>query len=61
MIFSMERSDVVSWDDFGIRRGIMRLYGLNEMDKTKFDTYKKRYSPYGSVASLYLWELAAEK
>lgn len=60
MIFSMERPDVVSWGDLAIRRGMMNLYGLKELDKEKFARYRKRYSPYGSVASLYLWALSAE-
>ncbi len=58
LIFSLERPDVVSWGDLAIRRGMMNLYGLKTLDKTKFDRYRKRYSPYGSVASLYLWELS---
>jgi len=61
LIFSLERPDVVSWGDLAIRRGIMRLYGLKKLDKAAFERYKKRYSPYGSVASLYLWAVAAEQ
>ena len=60
MIFSMERPNVLSFGDLAIRRGIMKLYGLKELDKAKFEIYKKRYSPYGSVASLYLWRISAE-
>lgn len=58
LILSMERPDVVSWGDAAIRRGMMNLYGLNELTKEQFEQYRQRYSPYGSVASLYLWELA---
>ena len=61
LIFSLERPDVVSWGDLAIRRGMMSLYGLNKLTRTQFDRYRKRYSPYGSVASLYLWALAARK
>ena len=61
MTFSMQRSDVLSWDDLAIRRGIMMLYGHKKLDKNLFARYKKRYSPYGSVASLYLWELSLGK
>jgi DNA-3-methyladenine glycosylase II len=57
LIFSMERPDVLSWGDFGIRQGIMRLHGLKTLTREQFDEYRKRYSPYGSVASLYLWRL----
>lgn len=60
MIFSMERPDIVSWGDLAIKRGICRLYNHKELTKTQFERYKKRYSPYGSVASLYLWALSAE-
>lgn len=58
LIFSLCRPDVVSYGDLAIRRGMMNLYGLKELPKDKFMRYQKRYSPYGSVASLYLWELA---
>ena len=60
MIFSMERPDVVSWDDLGIRRGMCKLYNHKVLTKEQFMRYKKRYSPFGSVASLYLWEISAE-
>ncbi|MDR3564557.1 MAG: DNA-3-methyladenine glycosylase 2 family protein [Negativicutes bacterium] len=58
LLFSLCRPDVVSYGDLAIRRGMMNLYGLKELPKAKFERYKKRYSPYGSVASLYLWNLA---
>ncbi len=58
LIFSLCRPDVVSYGDLAIRRGMMRVYGLTDLPKEKFNKYRKRYSPYGSVASLYLWELS---
>lgn len=58
MIFSMQRQDILSWDDLAIRRGMVRLYGLETLDRPTFESYRKIYSPYGSVASLYLWELS---
>ena len=58
LIFSMERPDVVSWGDYAIRRGMMRLYGIGSLDRAQFAALRKRYSPYGSVASLYLWEIS---
>ncbi len=60
LIFSLSRPDVVSFKDLAIRRGMMNLYGLKELPKEKFERYRKRYSPYGSVASLYLWALSVE-
>lgn len=58
LLNSMERSNIVSWGDMAIRRGMMRLYGLSEIKKDQFDEYINRYSPYGSVASIYLWRLS---
>lgn len=59
LIFSLCRPNIVSYGDLAIRRGIMNLYGLKECPKEIFEKYRKRYSPYGSVASLYLWALSA--
>ncbi|QVK17008.1 DNA-3-methyladenine glycosylase 2 family protein [Mycoplasmatota bacterium] len=58
LIFSLNRPDIVSYNDLAIRRGMMNLYGLKTLTKEQFQQYKNRYSPYGSVASLYLWELS---
>lgn len=60
LIHSMERPDVVSWGDLAIRRGMMKLYNLPSLSKEQFDTYRLSYSPLGSVASIYLWEISSE-
>lgn len=57
LIFSMERGNVLSFDDFGIRRGICRLHGLESIGKEAFEQYRQLYSPYGTVASFYLWSV----
>jgi 3-methyladenine DNA glycosylase/8-oxoguanine DNA glycosylase len=58
LIFSLCRPNVLSYGDLAICRGMMNLYGLKKLPKEKFERYRKRYSPYGSVASLYLWALS---
>lgn len=58
MIFSMERPDIVSWGDLAIKRGMSRLYNIDNLTKKEFDFYRERYSPYGSTASLYLWAIS---
>lgn len=60
LIHSLCRPDVVSWGDLAIRRGIMNLYGLKNLTRRQFDRCRKRYSPYGSVASIYLWALSVK-
>ncbi|MCD7949189.1 MAG: DNA-3-methyladenine glycosylase 2 family protein [Erysipelotrichaceae bacterium] len=58
LIFSMQRKDVLSYDDLAIQRGMRMLYHHKKIDKKKFNRYKKRYSPYGTIASIYLWAIA---
>ena len=58
LIFSLYRPDVLSYKDLAIRRGIMKLYGHKELSKDRFERYRKRYSPHGTVASLYLWAIS---
>jgi len=60
LIFSLNRPNIVSYKDLAICRGMMNLYGLKTLSKEQFEKYKKRYSPYGSVASLYLWHLSVD-
>lgn len=61
LIHSLCRPDVVSYGDLAIRRGMMNLYGLKTLSKAEFDSYRKRYTPYGTVASLYLWALSVDE
>lgn len=58
LVFSLQRPDVLAYDDFGIRKGLCLLYGLPEVTKEQFAVYRKRYSPYATVAGLYLWAVA---
>jgi 3-methyladenine DNA glycosylase/8-oxoguanine DNA glycosylase len=56
----LERPNIISYGDIAIRRGIMKLYSLTELSKEQFAGYKNRYTPYGSVASIYLWRVSYE-
>ncbi len=58
LIFCMQRPDIVSYGDLAILRGMRMLYHHRSIDRDKFAKYAKRYSPYGTVASLYLWAIA---
>lgn len=57
LIFALGRKDILSYKDLGIRRGIMLLNRLDSLPEEKFAFYRQRYSPYGTLASLYLWRL----
>jgi DNA-3-methyladenine glycosylase II len=58
LILSLERPDVVSYGDLAIRKGMEKLYGFEKITRQQFDKYKDLYSPYGSVAAIYLWEIS---
>ncbi|MDA8223116.1 DNA-3-methyladenine glycosylase 2 family protein [Desulfosporosinus sp.] len=58
LIFSLQRPDVMSWYDLAILRGLRMLYHHRKITPQLFNKYKRRYSPYATVASLYLWAIA---
>lgn len=58
LTFSLQRPDVVSYGDLAIRRGMRMLYRHRKITRPLFDKYRRRYSPYGTTASLYLWAIA---
>ncbi len=59
MTFSMERPNIISYGDLAIVRGLRMVYGHRKITKELFRKYQRRYSPYASVASLYLWAVSA--
>ena len=58
LIFSLNRKNVMSYKDLGLRRGMQWLYGMKEEPTVKeFEAIKRKYTPYGTLASFYLWEV----
>lgn len=56
LIFRLGRPDVLPVDDYGVRKGFMRAYGLAEMPKPKeLLAYGERWRPWRTVASWYMW------
>ena len=58
LLFCLERPDVLSFGDLAIQRGLRMVYRHREITKERFQRYRRRFSPYGSVASLYLWAVS---
>lgn len=58
MLFCMQRPDVLSFGDLALLRGMRMVYHHRKIDRKLFEKYRRRLSPYGSVASLYFWEVA---
>lgn len=60
LLFHLERPDVLSGGDLGIRKAIQIEYGLKEMPPpTRVLEIGEPWRPYRSLASLYLWESLA--
>ena len=60
LLFHLERPDVLSGGDLGIRKAIQIEYGLGEMPPPKrVIEIGEPWRPYRSLASLYLWESLA--
>ena len=59
LLFCLQRPDILSFDDLAIQRGLRMLYHHRKITRELFAKYKKRYSPYGSTAALYLWAISS--
>lgn len=58
LLFCLERKNVFSYDDLAVQRGLRMVYHHKKITKPLFEKYKKRFSPYCSVASLYFWAVS---
>ena len=58
LLFCMQRPNIFSYDDLAIQRGLRMVYHHRKIDRKLFEKYRRRFSPYCSVASLYLWAVA---
>ena len=54
LLFALGREDVFPVGDLGIRKGFRAITGDVE-DRGAMTEYAKRWAPYRSYASLYLW------
>ena len=59
MIFSMQRMNILSYGDLAILRGMRMLYHHRKITPKLFKKYQKRYNPYASIVSFYLWAIAS--
>ena len=58
LLFCMRRPNIFSFDDLAIQRGLRMVYHHRSIDRRLFEKYRRRFSPWCSVASLYLWAVA---
>lgn len=58
LIYSLERSDILPVDDFGVREGYGRLKGLEKAPTPgQMCQIGEAWSPFRTVAAWYLWRL----
>lgn len=58
LLFCLQRPNVFSYGDLAILRGMRMVYHHRKIDRELFEKYRRRLSPYCSVASLYFWAVA---
>lgn len=59
LIFRLGRPNVLPVDDYGVRKGMQRLYRMRELPKKEAMRRKARkWEPWCSVASWYMWRCA---
>jgi DNA-3-methyladenine glycosylase II len=59
LMFTLGRLNVLPVNDLGIKKAVMKLYGLRKLpDEKKIISISNKYgwSPYNSLASWYLWK-----
>lgn len=58
LIYTLERSDILPVDDFGVREGYRRLKGLEKAPSPRqMREIGRDWSPYRTVAAWYLWRI----
>ncbi len=59
LIFRLGRPNVLPVDDYGVRKGMQRLYKLRELpNKEAMRRRARKWEPWCSVASWYMWRCA---
>lgn len=58
LLFCLQRPNVFSFDDLAIQRGLRMVYHHRKIDRKLFEKYRRRFTPYCSIASLYLWAVS---
>jgi DNA-3-methyladenine glycosylase II len=55
-MFGLGRTDVLAVGDYGIRVGVMKLFGLPDLPKpAEMERLAEPWRPHRSVASWYVW------
>jgi DNA-3-methyladenine glycosylase II len=59
LMSSLGRTDIFSYGDLGLKKGIMHLYGLRKLPSDRLmDKLSRAWSPYRTYAAKVLWRVA---
>lgn len=58
LLFCLQRPNIFSFGDLAIQRGLRMVFHHRKITRQLFEKYRRRFTPYCSVASLYLWAVA---
>jgi DNA-3-methyladenine glycosylase II len=59
LLFRLGRPNVLPVDDYGVRKGMQRLYKMRELpNKDAMRRRARKWEPWCSVASWYMWRCA---
>lgn len=61
LLFCLQRKNIFSYNDLAIQRGLKMIYHHKKITKDLFEKYRRRFSPYCSVASLYIWYVSGNR
>lgn len=56
LMFTLKREDVFSMGDLGLRTAVSRVYGVDREDTKAIEKIAKKWKPYRTLASRYLWK-----
>ena len=54
-LFALGKQNIFSYDDVALKNGIMKSKRFKTLSKKRFESLRKKYSPYCSFASLYFY------
>ena len=58
LMFTLQRPDVMPFSDLGVQKGFMKYYRLDKLPDLIFMQEKsKLWSPFRTIAAIYLWHL----
>lgn len=61
LIFNLFRKNIFSPKDLALINSIKKNYGLKDIEKDKLSEFESTWSPYKSIACLFLWESIENK